>query len=49
MSQQLQYFTVSRVYFDIDGDMKDPHIPDGTLYHHGIFVEMGSVWCRAYP
>ena len=38
MAQQLQYYKVSRVWFDI-GDMRDPHVPDNPQFHHAIFVQ----------
>jgi hypothetical protein len=39
MSQQPQYYKVSRVWFSVGESMRDPHVPDNPQFHHAIFVE----------
>ena len=38
MSEQLEYFTVVRVWFSVGTQIRDPHVPDQKQYHHGVFV-----------
>ncbi|WEW55665.1 hypothetical protein PRK78_001098 [Emydomyces testavorans] len=39
MTQEPQYYRVSRVWFGMSGNLRDPHVPDSPQFHHAIFVQ----------
>lgn len=39
MTEQQQYYKVSRIWFSNDGGLRDPHVPDNPQFHHAIFVQ----------